>query len=63
MNKAELTAHVATQTTVPKATSDSVVGTVFTAIGEALARLLGGPKECRGTSPLQPLFHRVRTTP
>ena len=38
MNKSELSAHVATQTAVTKATADSVVGAVFAAIGEALVR-------------------------
>ena len=37
MNKAGLIAHVATQTAVPKATADSIVDAVFTAIGDALA--------------------------
>ena len=38
MNKSELRAHVAAETAVPKATADSVVSAVFSAIGDALAR-------------------------
>lgn len=38
MNKTELSAHVAARAAVSKATVDSVVSSVFTAIGEALAR-------------------------
>ena len=38
MNKAELASHVAAETAVPKAGADSVVGAVFAAIAEALAR-------------------------
>ena len=38
MNKAELTAHVAAETSVTRATEDSLVGAVFSAIADALAR-------------------------
>ena len=38
MNKAELTAHVAAETSVTRATADSLVGAVFSAIADALAR-------------------------
>ena len=38
MNKAELTAHVAAETSVTRATADRLVGAVFSAIADALAR-------------------------
>ena len=38
MNKTELSAHVAARAAVSKPTADSVVSTLFTTIGEALAR-------------------------
>jgi len=38
MNKAELTAHVAAETFVTRATADRPVGAVFSAIADALAR-------------------------
>ena len=38
MNKAELTAHVAAETSVTRATADSLVRAVFSAIADALAR-------------------------
>ena len=38
MTKAELIAHVAAETSVTRATADRLVGAVFSAIGDALAR-------------------------
>ena len=38
MNKAALASYVAAETAVPKATADSVVSAVFTAVAEAHAR-------------------------
>ena len=38
MNKSQLTAHVAGETSVTRATADSLVGAVFSAIADALAR-------------------------
>ena len=38
MNKAELTAHVAAEMSVTRATADTLVGAVFSAIADALAR-------------------------
>ena len=38
MNKSELSAHVAADTAVAKATADNVVSAVFATIAEALAR-------------------------
>ena len=38
MNKAELTAQVAAETSVTRATADSLVGAVFSAIADVLAR-------------------------
>ena len=38
MNKSELSAHVAAHVSVSRATADSVVSAVFSAIGDALAR-------------------------
>ena len=38
MNKAELASHVAAETLVTKATADRLVGAVFSAIADALAR-------------------------
>lgn len=37
MNKADLIAHVAAETSVTRATADRLVGAVFSAIGDALA--------------------------
>ena len=37
MNKHQLYAHVAAETSVTRATADSMVGAVFSAIGDALA--------------------------
>ena len=37
MNKSELSTHVAAQVSVSRATADSVVSAVFSAIGDALA--------------------------
>lgn len=38
MNRADLGSHVAAGTSVTRTTAESVVGAVFTAIGDALAR-------------------------
>ena len=38
MNKAELVTHVATEASVTKATAERLVGAVFSAIADALAR-------------------------
>ena len=38
MNKSELSSHVATEASLSKAQADSALDTVFSAIGEALAR-------------------------
>ena len=38
MNKSELSTHVAARVSVSRATADSVVSAVFSAIGDALAR-------------------------
>ena len=38
MNKNQLSAHVAAETSVTRATADSLVGAVFSAIADALAR-------------------------
>ena len=38
MNKTELVSHVATETSATKATAERMVGVVFSAIGDALAR-------------------------
>ena len=38
LNKNELVSHVASETSVTKATADRMVGAVFSAIGDALAR-------------------------
>ena len=38
MNKAELSSHAAAEASVTRATADRLVGAVFSAIGDALAR-------------------------
>ena len=38
MNRAELTARVALETSLPKAAAERLIGTVFSAISDAIAR-------------------------